>query len=222
LGDHPVPVVFTLAERPDGRLWLGTDNGILRFDPGASLVRRYGLADGLQDLEFNAGAVAALADGRLAFGGVRGLNLFDPARIADSRYTPPVRLLGAWIGSDTSAGSSALWQSSKLEIPDGAGILRLRIGALDFGPNSGIRYRYRMDGFDRDWIDNGPRQDITYTRLPPGRYLFRAHHQRALELTERRQEQQREAEPADQRADVVDGEHVGDRAARLLTADPLE
>ncbi|QQP95697.1 EAL domain-containing protein [Lysobacter enzymogenes] len=174
LGDHPVPVVFTLAERPDGRLWLGTDNGILRFDPGASLVRRYGLADGLQDLEFNAGAVAALADGRLAFGGVRGLNLFDPARIADSRYTPPVRLLGAWIGSDTSAGASALWQSSKLEIPDGAGILRLRIGALDFGPNSGIRYRYRMEGFDRDWIDNGPRQDITYTRLPPGRYLFRA------------------------------------------------
>ncbi|MGO4779020.1 triple tyrosine motif-containing protein, partial [Lysobacter sp. 2RAB21] len=72
------------------------------------------------------------------------------------------------------AGSSALWQSSRLEIPDGAGILRLRIGALDFGPNTGIRYRYRMDGFDRDWIDNGPRQDITYTRLPPGHYLFRA------------------------------------------------
>lgn len=174
LGDHPVPVVFTIAERPAGRLWLGTDAGILRFDSGASLVRRYGLADGLQDLEFNAGAVATLADGRLAFGGVRGLNLFDPTRIADSRYTPPVRLLGAWIGSDTSAGASALWQSAKLEVPDGAGILRLRIGALDFGPNSGIRYRYRMDGFDRDWIDNGPRQDITYTRLPPGRYLFRA------------------------------------------------
>jgi diguanylate cyclase (GGDEF)-like protein/PAS domain S-box-containing protein len=174
LGDHPVPVVFSIAERPAGRLWLGTDAGILRFDTGASLVRRYGLADGLQDLEFNAGAVATLADGRLAFGGVRGLNLFDPNRIIDSRYTPPVRLLGAWIGSDTSAGSSALWQSSRLEIPDGAGILRLRIGALDFGPNTGIRYRYRMDGFDRDWIDNGPRQDITYTRLPPGHYLFRA------------------------------------------------
>ncbi|MFQ6313734.1 ligand-binding sensor domain-containing protein, partial [Lysobacter capsici] len=52
LGDHPVPVVFTIAERPAGRLWLGTDAGILRFDSGASLVRRYGLADGLQDLEF--------------------------------------------------------------------------------------------------------------------------------------------------------------------------
>ncbi|MGO1003853.1 EAL domain-containing protein [Lysobacter sp. CA196] len=174
LGDHPVPVVFSIAERPAGRLWLGTDAGILRFDSGASLVRRYGLADGLQDLEFNAGAVDILADGRIAFGGVRGLNVFDPARIADSRYTPPVRLLGAWIGSDTSAGSSTLWQSTRLEIPNGAGILRLRIGALDFGPNSGIRYRYRMDGFDRDWIDNGPRQDITYTRLPPGRYVFRA------------------------------------------------
>ncbi|MEH6419340.1 EAL domain-containing protein [Pseudomonas sp. CGJS7] len=174
LSDHAVPVVYSIAERPAGRLWLGTDAGIMRFDTGASLLRRYGLADGLQDLEFNTGAVTPLADGRLAFGGVRGLNLFDPERIFDSRYTPPVRLLGAWIGSETSSGSSVPWQSSKLEVPNGAGILRLRIGALDFAPNNGIRYRYRMDGFDRDWIDNGPRQDITYTRMPPGHYLFRA------------------------------------------------
>lgn len=174
LNERPVPVVFTIAEAPNGRLWLGTDAGILRFDVVPGWVRRYGLADGLQDLEFNGGALTRLRDGRFVFGGVRGLNLFSPARMLDSRYTPPVRLLGAWIGAEATIDSGALWQPAQLDVPAAAGILRLRVGALDFAPDSSIRYRYRMDGFDRGWIENGMRRDITYTRLPAGRYTFRA------------------------------------------------
>lgn len=174
LGDRPVPVVYTIAEQSAGLLWLGTDSGLLRFDTRTGQYRFYGLADGVQDLEFNGGAVAVLADGRLAFGGVRGLNLFDPRRIADSNYLPPLRLLSVRIGADASAGHDALWQPRRLEIPDGADLLRLRVGALDYAPNADIQYRYRLDGFDLGWIDNGREQDITYTRLPPGDYVFRA------------------------------------------------
>jgi diguanylate cyclase (GGDEF)-like protein/PAS domain S-box-containing protein len=174
LRDRPVPVVFTIAEAPSGQLWLGTDNGIVRFDSASDRVRHYGLADGLQDLEFNGGAVTRLGDGRLAFGGVRGLNLFDPLRIADSRYLPPLRLLSARIGADAPGDTGTLWQPRQLDVPDGADILRLRIGALDYAPAADIHYRYRMDGFDLGWVDNGRQQDITYTRLPPGDYVFRA------------------------------------------------
>lgn len=56
----------------------------------------------------------------------------------------------------------------------------------------------------------------------PGDGVDRAHHQRALQLPEGGQEQQREAQPADERADVVRGEQVRDGAARLLPPDPLE
>ncbi|MFC3550807.1 EAL domain-containing protein [Lysobacter cavernae] len=174
LNGRQVPVVFSIAEAPAGRLWLGTQAGIVSFDTRTDQARSYGLADGLQDLEFNGASVAALGDGRLAFGGIRGLNLFDPTRIVDSANTPPVRLLGAWIGADGQADPGALWQPSGLQVPAAAGLLRLRIGALDFAPAAGIRYRYRMDGFDKGWIDNGTQQDIAYTRLPPGNYTFRA------------------------------------------------
>ncbi|MFD0739179.1 EAL domain-containing protein [Lysobacter koreensis] len=174
LGEHAVPVVYSIAEAPAGQLWLGTDNGIVRFDTSTQLSRNYGLTDGLQDTEFNGGAVARLKDGRLAFGGVRGLNLFHPERVSDSRYTPPVRLLSARIGADAPGDGGALWQPSQLEVPDGADILRLRIGALDFAPSANLHYRYRMDGFDQGWIDNGTQHDVSYTRLPPGEYTFRA------------------------------------------------
>ncbi|MGQ4661480.1 EAL domain-containing protein [Lysobacter sp. F6437] len=176
LGDQPVPTVFTIAsnDSPSGRLWLGTGHGVIQLDTRSLTVRNYGLADGLQDLEFNGGAAATLSDGRIALGGVRGLNLFDPARMKDSGYVPPLRLLAAGIGADAPDDGGIMWNTAKLQVADGADILRLRIGALDFAPAANISYRYRMDGFDRGWIDNGARPDITYTRLPPGKYVFRA------------------------------------------------
>ncbi|HEV8692916.1 MAG TPA: two-component regulator propeller domain-containing protein, partial [Lysobacter sp.] len=174
LRDRPVPVVFSIAEAPGGKLWLGTDGGIIRFDTHNDRYRYYGLADGVQDLEFNGGATTRLADGRLAFGGVRGFNLFHPGGVAASAYLPPLRLLSAQIGADAPGDSGSLWQPQQLEIPDGAGLLRLRIGALDYAPAADIQYRYRLDGFDLGWIDNGRQQDITYTKLPPGDYMFRA------------------------------------------------
>jgi streptogramin lyase len=132
LRGRPVPVVFSIAEAPSGRLWLGTDAGVLRFDSDTDQARAYGLADGLQDLEFNGGAVAYLSDGRVVLGGVRGINLFDPRRMADSRYTPPVRLLSARVGADDAFDAGVLWDPTRLDVPDGSDLLRLRIGAARF------------------------------------------------------------------------------------------
>jgi diguanylate cyclase (GGDEF)-like protein/PAS domain S-box-containing protein len=170
----PVPVVFSIAESPGGTLWLGTDVGLLRFDLARRRVHAYGLGDGLQDLEFNGGAALRLRDGRLLFGGVRGFNIFDPRLISDSAAMPPLRLLGARFDAQAPSDRDNVWQARKLEVPADAAILRLRVGALDFVEGERIRYRYRMDGFDPGWVDNGNRGDITYTRLPPGSYTFHA------------------------------------------------
>lgn len=164
--------MFSLQEAPAGTLWAGTDAGLLRYRPARGRARLFGLGDGLQDLEFNGGASGRLADGRLAFGGVRGINLVDPTRVADDRHAAPLRLLSA--RSDGHDLDSAPWQRPAIHIPADAALLRVRIGALDFAPSAVLRYRYRLDGFDRAWIDNGSSRDITYTQLPPGRYVFRA------------------------------------------------
>lgn len=175
LKERPVPVVFSIAESDGHNLWLGTDEGIIRFNyrTSAEPMRRYGLADGLQDLEFNGGAATTLIDGRLVFGGVRGINLFAPGQVADTAYKPPVRILEAWVDAGSGRGQIAGWEASNLHVPPAAS-LHLRIGALDFAPNANRRYRYRMDGFDKEWKDSGAIQDIMYTQLPPGRYVFRA------------------------------------------------
>ncbi|WP_190285572.1 EAL domain-containing protein [Montanilutibacter psychrotolerans] len=180
LGKRPVPMVYSIAQSGRGQLWLGTDAGITRFDLRTGTASNYGMADGLQDFEFNGGAVARLRDGRLVFGGVRGFNVFNPAQLNDTRPAAPLRLLAARSGdaaSDADPDADAegtQWRASSIEVPAGASLLRLRIGALDYAPSTQVRYRYRMEGFDRNWIDNAGRTDITYSRLPPGRYTFRA------------------------------------------------
>jgi diguanylate cyclase (GGDEF)-like protein/PAS domain S-box-containing protein len=171
---RPLPVVFSLAGDGAGNVWMGTDRGLLRYAPDRQRLREYGLSDGLQDLEFNGGAAAVLSDGRLAFGGVSGLNLFDPSRIVDSRLQPPLRLLSVRSGNGATAIAATAPSITRLALPESTKILRLRIGALDYLGNDRIRYRYRIDGLDRDWIDNGNRSDITYTLLPAGHYQFRA------------------------------------------------
>ncbi len=174
LADQPVPMVFSIGESRSGELWLGTDGGLLRFNPRTGTTHGYGLADGLQDLEFNGGAYTRLRDGRLAFGGVRGLNLFMPEAIQSSDFVAPLRLLSARIGTESPSDGATMWQTQAIDVAGDTDLLRLRIGALDYSPAVNTRYRYMMEGFDRDWIDNGGQTNITYTRLPPGRYTFRA------------------------------------------------
>ncbi len=174
LAGQSMPLVFSLVADTGGNLWLGTDRGLLRFNPRSAALRQYGLADGLQDLEFNGGAAAVLRDGRLAFGGVNGLNVFDPSHTLGSAWVPPLRLLSAQVGAAADPVSPPMAIKQGLEFAESAGILRLQIGALDYLGNSRIRYRYRIDGVDADWIDNGNRSEVTYTLLPAGHYTFRA------------------------------------------------
>ncbi len=168
----PNLTVYGIAEDAQGRLWLSSNNGIASFDRSAGKFRRYNLRDGLQDLEFNGGATLRLADGRIAFGGIRGFNLFDPARLRDSTFEPPVVLTSVRAGNEELPLPDA--DDAALEVEQAARVLRLRFAALDFAAPEENRFAYLLEGFDRDWIDAGSQPDATYTNLDPGDYVFRA------------------------------------------------
>lgn len=164
--------VYSLATDARGTLWLGTNQGLLRLDPGNDdALTAYGRADGLQGLEFNGGAVARLDDGRLAFGGIHGLNVFDPSRVPRNVEQPP-RLLAFGIGERAGTDMSIAWNPNRIELPPAAGLLRLRVGALDYLDADRVRYRHRIPGVDAQWVDNGNSPDITYTLLPAGDHVL--------------------------------------------------
>ena len=176
LGEHgaALPIVFGILPDRRGMLWLSTSHGVIEFDPSSGHARRYGLEHGLQDLEFNGGAAAVLRDGRLAFGGVRGLNLIRPdVALPAPAATPVPALLWVQTGYDET-NLVGLTDPESISIPPRSPMLRVGLGSPDIGLRRELRYRYRIDGLDQDWIEAGPNATVTYTRLPPGRYEFQA------------------------------------------------
>ncbi|MFN7783759.1 MAG: EAL domain-containing protein [Lysobacterales bacterium] len=166
------PTVYASLMDAQGQVWLSGNSGLARLDPEAGSVVRYELQDGLQDLEFNGAAALALRDGRLAFGGVRGLNLLDPERFVPSDYDPPVHLTSISLGRRLEP-VAGLDMPARLRFKQAEQVLRVEFAALDFTFPERNRFRYRLEGFDGDWSDAGTGNSATYTNLAPGEYTLR-------------------------------------------------
>ncbi|HET7780428.1 MAG TPA: EAL domain-containing protein [Rudaea sp.] len=158
-----------LLEDRNGVLWLSTNRGISSFDREHELFHNFSLKDGLQGLEFNAGAALALSNGELAFGGGDGLNLLDPASIQLSRYAAPVAITAIQV--DRSArrippGGDDLVMSQSDRV------VRFEFAALDYTAPQRNEFSFRLYGFDDAWTRAGTRHEATYTNLPAGDYRF--------------------------------------------------
>jgi signal transduction histidine kinase len=108
-------------------------------------------------------------DGRLWFPAVGGAVAIDPERVrrTRNRVSPPVLIESLRVdGSMVPLGDGA-------SAPPGRGELEVRYAGLSFVAPEKVRFRYRLDGFDPDWIEAGTSRVARYTNLPPGRYAFR-------------------------------------------------
>jgi len=166
----PNGTVYAMADDQLGRLWLSTNRGISAFDRKTGVFRAFTIADGLQGMEFNGGAYAALSNGDLAFGGVDGINLFSPQAIAGSRYVAPIVFTDVHVGNRPGRAPAA---GATLSIAPEDRVVSFGFAALDFTAPELNRFAYQLEGFDEHWIDAGTRHEATYTNLAPGNYTFK-------------------------------------------------
>lgn len=169
--DAASTVVYGIAEDAQGRLWLSGNDGVTRLDRQSAAVERFGMDAGLQDLEFNGSAVAMLRDGRIAFGGVRGFNLIDPAQVRPSAFEPPVVL--TWIGAGEQAFSGQISRRVPVELDQQQRILSFGFAALDYTVPENNRFSYQLEGFDAQFSPPSTRPLAVYTNLAAGNYVFR-------------------------------------------------
>ena len=178
-----LPSNQVVAVLDDGRgyLWLASVRGVARvekrsFDEfdGKRAARvkatAYGKADGLNSGECNSvGQPAAwrTSDGRLWFATVKGLAVIDPARIPSDPEPPPVLI------EDVRLEDERLPRLLSRPLPPNGKRLEFNYTGLSFFSPEKVRFRYKLEGFDRDWIDAGARRVAYYTNIPSGTYRFR-------------------------------------------------
>jgi signal transduction histidine kinase/CheY-like chemotaxis protein/ligand-binding sensor domain-containing protein len=173
-------LAWTILEDAKGNFWLTSDHGLSRVskqqlnDFAAGKIHRlksstYGVADGFETNEFNGGVEPSgwkTAEGPLLLPSPRGMVVVDPERIGPDLAPPPVLIRAVVI--DGKAFSP--YQAARA-LP-GRGELHFAYTAVDFLAPHDLRFKYKLEGFDQDWISVGHRRNAYYTNIPPGKYRF--------------------------------------------------
>ncbi|HET7609167.1 MAG TPA: ATP-binding protein, partial [Gammaproteobacteria bacterium] len=151
-----------------GRLWVSGNAGLMRLDPATGAVKTYHREHGLQGEEFSFGAYFRLRDGRVAFGGAGGFNVFDPAAVSENAEPPRIALTNVDVLGVRAGGDTPFWLRDTIALDYRGSIVSLDFGVLDFNSPEHNRLAYRMSGLTDDWIDLGAQRRVTLTNLDYG------------------------------------------------------
>ncbi|MEO7174843.1 MAG: ATP-binding protein [Saprospiraceae bacterium] len=180
----PNDVVYGILTDKEGNIWGSTNKGLFcllsQKKDETPIFRVFSVRDGLQADEFNTNAFAKLSDGNLAFGGVNGLNIFNPKSVLQSGFSPNVFITTILIGNEeilpndkTGILQQTIEKTSAITLNHLQDILTLEFSSLDFTSPNQNKYRYQLVGIDKTWVESGTRRTATYLHLPAGNYVLR-------------------------------------------------
>jgi signal transduction histidine kinase/ligand-binding sensor domain-containing protein len=172
-------VVSRILEDDRGNFWMSCNRGIYRasrrelndFADGKIKTVNcisYGVSDGMKVSECNGGGQPAgwkTEDGLLWFPTIKGVVAVDPRKFNDQ--PPPLQIEQVLINQRPAD----LWQP--VAAPPGKGELEIHYTALSLTAPEKARFKYRLEGYDQDWVEAGARRVAYYTNLWPGNYNFR-------------------------------------------------
>jgi ligand-binding sensor domain-containing protein/signal transduction histidine kinase len=115
--------------------------------------------------------VAKSADGKLWFTGLDGVSVLDPRHIPFNKIPPPVHV--EQLIADRKTYDAASDANGHIRVPPLIRDLEIDYTALSLVVPEKVLFRYKLEGFDRDWQDVGNRRQAFYTNLPPRAYRFR-------------------------------------------------
>jgi signal transduction histidine kinase len=168
------PNIYSIVPDDHGRIWVDTLRGL--FLLGKTNVDDFfnGKTDHVECTPFEGpegygqeDSGCQTLDGRIWFPSSKGVIMIDPSNVPVNRIVPPVHVYRV------RAGITELNWSKPIVLKPDQTELEFSYAALTFISPGQVRFRYKLEGLDRDWIDAKERRLAYYANLPPGRYTFR-------------------------------------------------
>ena len=174
----PCDFVIAFVQDRQKQWWLYTRCGVVNFsdaelqkwwaNPEAMTRNRvYDAFDGAQPNIGSFNAAASTSDGRVWFSSGVVVQMLDPSRMSE-----PARPAAASIES-VIVDRKEFAAVGNLEVDPHPRELQIHYTSPTFSIPQKVRFRYKLDGYDDDWREVGPRRQAFYTELPPGTYTFR-------------------------------------------------
>ncbi len=163
----PAMQVSALHVAADQSVWAASQRGLWRVDGNNRSIRQFSERDGLPSAEL-IGDFAIARDGTIYASSRAGVVAFDPAAISLDSPAPPLQLTAMSIRREGSRHE--LDASQPVALLHGDQDLTVQARVLSFLNPGGNQYRFKLDGFDTDWVDTGARGERVFSQLPAGHY----------------------------------------------------
>lgn len=166
----PNNVIYGILPDNEGNLWLSSNYGLSKFNiniDSKAVIKNYTDADGLQNLEFNTGAYYQDANGIIYFGGLDGINWFNPNQLTSNSIKPKTVISNFEVFSKPYE----LKQYQTLKFNQNT--VTFTFSSLLFSAPERNQFKYQLVNHDSTWVAAGNNHIAHYTNLPPNKYTFK-------------------------------------------------
>lgn len=169
----PVLGIFGILGDNENQLWLSTNKGLIKADVEKMQFFQYLKEDGISSNQFNQWSYLKLSNNFLAFGGISGITLLNPAKIKPAPFIPTVILNQLNINGQEFKSDSSISYKKSVSLNYDQNVLGFDYISISTFGGKRIQYSYKLEGLNKDWIDAGTRTFASYTNVPHGDYVFK-------------------------------------------------
>ncbi|GAB3335261.1 hybrid sensor histidine kinase/response regulator transcription factor [Larkinella ripae] len=163
----PGNAIIGIIDDASGNLWLSTNEGLCRVNPRTKAIQSYTVSDGLPSDNFKHNAVFRAGD-QLFFGSENGIVQFNPDQILEDKRPFPVYITHLTVMEQPRALTDTV-----IRLRHDENLMSISFAALAYEQPRQNQFAYQLVGINKGWVQNGNRNVVNFTSLPPGHYTFR-------------------------------------------------
>tara|TARA_B110000438_G_scaffold108845_2_gene106849 strand:+ start:1778 stop:5152 length:3375 start_codon:yes stop_codon:yes gene_type:complete len=180
----PSNYITAISVDDNNDLWISSKKGITFYDQSDSVFTNYGLTDGIGNIDFHRNSYARSEDGNLYFGGPKGITKVNPKNLQYNDYQPPCvitrlkKISKDDVVSEQYALASFLVDADEKSQPTAVikhwvKSFTIDFVSLNYHKTVKNQYRYKLEPFDKGWVESGGLRFASYNNLGRGSYSFK-------------------------------------------------
>ena len=171
--------ISSITQDKNGNIWISGNKGLTKFNPTEKLFTNFNKEDGLSSNKFNYNSVFQDAE-LLYFGGLNGVNYFNPENIQYNEELPQIYLKDLKLANELvliddikSPLKKSLSTTEKLTLNYNQSFFSIEYVGVNYTRSENNQYAYFLEGFDEKWNYVGSKTNATFTNVPAGNYVFK-------------------------------------------------
>ncbi|KAA6336132.1 Sensor histidine kinase TmoS [termite gut metagenome] len=166
--------ILSVVEDNSKNVWFATGCGVLRFDKQTERFNGYGKYDGFPNVTIEKGSALLTSAGELWLGCKEGIIAFSPDKLEYRKQKCKTYIVDFKIPGkeDYPVMDVSIKYIDKIELKPNQSTFSVEFATLDYGSRgeNGVLYKYRLEGYEKEWHFNGKNRIASYTEVPSGTY----------------------------------------------------